>query len=569
MQSVTTILLLLFVAALSGLLGRVMRISLPLLQIALGAACALAGWRVGFDPDMFLLLFIPPLLYVDAYRTPMREFRELRGMILMMALGLVLFTTLGCGFFIHWLIPPLPMPVCFTLAAVLSPTDAVAVGGMIKGRRVPQRFVHIVQGEALLNDASGLVCFKFAAAAALTGMFSVSQALEDFIVIAIGGLAVGVAIAWVVTAVDRILIRRGFDDPPTQITLLALLPFAVYLFANQFGLSGILAAVSAGVTVRLSGVLNEDQITTRLYSGAVWSMIVFLFNALIFILLGLRVPDFLRDGVTLTHDAGVSPWRLALVITEITGALIALRFVWVWLSFLARAATARLRHRGIAFPSLRGTMAMAIAGVRGAITLAAVLSLPIAMGNTAGFPHREFLIVAAAGVIILSLILANLTLPALLTGLDSNDLDPSAVEADRARAALARRAVHELEKQQAELAQTLSEREPTATADDANARRLEVLTRLLPEYRDRLSRFDDSTNDEPGQTAREIAWTRERLEAAIRLHVMRTEREELRRMLRARQINDETDRLLQREIDLAEQILLEMARLLPRQSAAE
>lgn len=557
MQNVTTVLFLLFFVVLSGLVGRVARISLPILQISLGALCALAGWHVGFNPDMFLLLFIAPLLYVDAKLTPMREFRELRWTILMMAMGLVLFTTLGCGLFLHWLIPSFSLSVCFTLAAVLSPTDAVAVGGMIKGKGVPRRFMYIVQGEALLNDASGLVCFKFGVAAALTGLFSFTQALKDFFIIAIGGVVVGAAIAWVVTTLVRYLLRRGFDDPPTQIMLLALLPFAVYLVADQFGLSGILAAVSAGMTVRLSGISSASKSNARLYSGSVWSMIVFLFNALIFILFGFQLPVLLQDGILLTRDAGVSPWQLALVIVEITGALILLRFAWVWLSLLARTVAARLRHTRIALPSLRAIGAMSIAGVRGAVTLAAVLSLPVASGNTAGFPHREFLIVAAAGVIVLSLILANLTLPVLIKGLSSGQLDPGAVEADHARAILARRAVRELELQQAELARNSTGSEPSSSTNGADARKEEVLAHLLPEYQDRLHRFDDSANEKPEETVKEVALAREREETAIRLHVMRAEREELRQMLRERQINDETDRLLQKEIDLAEQALLQ------------
>lgn len=168
MHAVFLTLALLTVTGISSLISRVGRIPvpLPLIQIGVGAMAALAGLNIGFDPDMFLLLFIPPLLYADAYRMPMREFGELRNIIVMMALGLVVFTTLVCGYFIHWLIPPIMLPAAFALAAVMSPTDAVSVGSMIEGGRAPARVVHILHGEALLNDASGLVCFKFAVAAA-------------------------------------------------------------------------------------------------------------------------------------------------------------------------------------------------------------------------------------------------------------------------------------------------------------------------------------------------------------------------------------------------------------------
>lgn len=220
MQTAYTVLILLMLVGVSRLLGRVIPLPLPLVQIAAGAVLAwpTLGLHVALDPELFLFLFLPPLLFSDGWRIPKREFWRLRGPILTLAVGLVLFTVVGAGYFIHWLLPTIPLPVAFALAAVLSPTDAVAVSAIAQSR-LPAPLMHMLQGEALMNDATGLVTFKFALVAAITGVFSLANASVTFVLVACGGLAIGVALSWVVGRMRSWMIARGWDDPATHVVL--------------------------------------------------------------------------------------------------------------------------------------------------------------------------------------------------------------------------------------------------------------------------------------------------------------------------------------------------------------
>lgn len=557
MHVATTILLLLFITTISLPLARVVRIPLPLLQIVLGVGAGFAGIHVSFEPDVFLLLFIPPLLFADAYVMPMREFLALKRVILMLALGLVLFTTIGCGYFIHWLIPPIPLAACFALAAVLSPTDAVAVAGMIEGRPVPRRFMHILSGEALLNDASGLVCFKFAAAAAVTGSFSFPHAIGSFVLMSFIGLLAGAGLAMGMSLTIRVLNWRGFNDAMAFVTISALLPFAAYLAAEHLGGSGILAAVSAGLTLKQVRTFSVATGETRLGATAVWDLLTFCFNGLIFLLLGLQLPALIRSGLALVRAADVPAWRLLWVIVLITLALVLLRFIWVSVSLLLQRAVQQLRKalpgktpRPPTQPSARLVVAMSVAGVRGAITLAAVLSL------STDFPERDLLVTLAAGFIVASLVLAASTLPALLHGLVMPEIDPMQEEADRARLKMAQIAVEAVERELA-----LPEEYPHAEEREA------VVSTVLASLRARELRLrgalDPNGMDDDDDEQR-LRLRHDRLETAFRLRVLRVERDALVRMSRSAEINDETERTLARELDYQEEVLSAVARSLPR-----
>jgi len=553
---VTVVLLLLFITSLSSLLSRVVRLPLPLLQIALGVGAGLLGMHVSFEPDVFMLLFIPPLLFFDAYQMPMREFRELRRIILMLALGLVLFTTIGCGYFIHWLLPHLSLAACFALAAVLSPTDAVAVGGMIEGRSVPHRFMHILSGEALLNDASGLVCFKFASLAAVTGAFSFKAATAGFLLMSVGGVATGFLLAFAFSLVERYLLRQRLEHTPTVVTISSLLPFAAYLAAEHLGASGILAAVAAGITVRERRVFGGLTPETRIGGVAVWNMLIFAFNGMIFLLLGLQLPALLRGGVALAQENNHSPWLLAGVIALISVALVLLRFVWVVISLLVRMLRSRLRRVRETLPSPRLIVAMSLAGVRGAITLAAVLSLDV------DFPQRDLLVTLAAGVIVASLVTAAILLPPVLSGLDTPDVDPMAAEADAARLSLARASVE------------LVAAEARAVDAEGEEDRQVVMSRLLADMRTRVQRLsvglEDDENAEDGDRDQRLSVLRQqRLETSLRLRILRSERDILAEMRSSGRINDDTERLLLRDLDIEEEALQVAARTLPRPAVIE
>lgn len=282
MQTAYTVLILLTLVGVSRLLARVIPLPLPLVQIAAGALLAwpTLGLHVALDPELFLFLFLPPLLFSDGWRMPKRDFWRYRGPILTMAVGLVIFTVIGAGYFIHWLLPTIPLPVAFALAAVLSPTDAVAVSAIAQDR-LPAPIMRLLQGEALMNDATGLVTFKFALAAAITGVFSLTDASLTFLLVAFGGLAVGVVLSWLVGRFRSWMIMRGWDDPATHVVFMLLLPFAAYVLAERLELSGILSAVAAGMMQSWVDLLPR-QTSTRLLNRSVWTLLEFAFNGLIF-----------------------------------------------------------------------------------------------------------------------------------------------------------------------------------------------------------------------------------------------------------------------------------------------
>ncbi|MCQ8240866.1 Na+/H+ antiporter [Rhizosaccharibacter radicis] len=563
MPIVLTVLVLLFITVLSSLLSRLVRLPLPLLQIFLGVGAALLGMEVSFKPELFLLLFIPPLLFSDAYLTPKREFRELRGVIVMLALGLVIFTTIGCGYFIHWLVPGIPLSAAFALAAVLSPTDAVAVSGMLHGRPVPRRFIHILSGESLLNDASGLVCFKFAVAAALTGTFSLAGATGAFLLVSLGGLAVGAALAWLMGVAVRWLIARNLEDPASFAVLGALLPFASYLAAEELQVSGILAAVAAGLTISQMRAFHGTRTHTRLAGGAIWNAISFTFNGMIFLLLGLQLPSILRDGFHTASATGSSPWLLGGSIVLITVMLALLRVVWVGATLLSRMMMSRWRKVRDTTPSPRIIVAFGIAGVKGAVTLAAILSLPTAALDGAEFPGRELLVTLAAGVILCSLVMATVALPPLLAGTAMGDLDPMAKEVDGARLQLARVAVEAVERGNLLATTAAVQEEPDRVTD-----RETVSEAVLGDMRDRLARLSlidgVADADEEEVRSRRAVLRRQRMEASMRLRIVRLQRDALTALRTSGQINDESERLLERELDYEEEVLRNAARLLPR-----
>jgi monovalent cation/hydrogen antiporter len=550
MHLVTTILLLLFVTALSNLAVGVVRVPLPLLQVAIGALAAYAGLRVDFDPDVFLLLFIPPLLFADAYRIPKRELMEERGPVLALSVGLVLFTVVGLGHVVHWVLPVVPLAAAFALAAALSPTDAVAVSGVLAGRPAPRRFMHILEGEALLNDASGLVSFSFAVTAVVTGTFSLGYATASFVVIAAGGLAVGAALGYGFALLDRYVLTRRIDEAAIYVTFVMLLPFVAYLISEEIGVSGILAAVSAGLTSNAMNPFGGGKSHTRLGTAAIWGVVEYAFNGVIFLLLGLQLPEIFRDGIWLTRSAGYSPWDLLALTLVVTVTLFALRLVWVVVSISARRMVYYFRRKEWINPGLPEMLGLVVAGVRGAVTLAGILSLPLVTANGHNFPARAVLIAVAAGVILFSLVIAAVGLPLLLPFMRMPETDPIVEQAAQARREMAEAAVQEMQRLRP---QAVARRTGDALLAYENASDM-----VLADYGRRLQSRDDH------DVAHEGALAEQRAEMAIRLRAVRAERVELRRLRTARRLNDETVRMLLEELDFEEQSLTRMGEALRR-----
>ena len=536
MQTAYTVLILLMLVSVSRLVGRVIPLPLPLVQIAAGALLAwpTLGLHVALDPELFLFLFLPPLLFSDGWRMPKREFWQLRGPILTLAVGLVLFTVVGAGYFIHWLLPTIPLPVAFALAAVLSPTDAVAVSA-ISQNRLPTPLMHMLQGEALMNDASGLVTFKFALAAAVTGVFSLANASLTFVLVAVGGLAVGVALSWLVGRLRAWMIARGWDDPATHVVFMLLLPFAAYVLAERLGASGILSAVAAGMMQSWLDLLPR-QTSTRLLNRSVWSLLEFAFNGLIFLLLGLQLPDIIKAVVS--HEPTLWPtlFYRCLDVVAIFLALVLLRFIWVQSIWRLSVLLRRLRGKGelTQVPTARSCWLLTVGGVRGAVTLAGVMSVPMLMGSEA-FPERDLLIFIAAGVILLSLISACIALPLLLRGIEKSPDDKRRQEVRDAWRKTAEAAIHALET------------EETAPQDAAQAAlSAELKARIMSEYRHQLDVFNDSAE------AQALAFQMDLLERRLRLKALRAQRLELYSLSRHHQIGDDVLREVLADLDLSE-----------------
>jgi len=539
-ETISIALVLLLAVVLSSSLSRMLPLPIPrpLLQIAIGGVIGLvADFRVTLNPEIFFLLFLPPLLFLDGWRIPKEELMRDRKTILALALGLVVITVLGVGLFINLLIPAMPLAVAFALAAVVSPTDPIAVSAIAARVPIPKRMMHILEGEALLNDASGLVCLRFAVAAALTGTFSLYEAALDFVWVALGGLGVGFVVTWSINTAKGWIARHYGEESASQILISVLTPFAAYLLAEHLQCSGILAAVAAGVTMSFGEASGQVLASTRVRRSNVWDMIQFAANGTIFVLLGEQLPAILRSAVetvrmTGHHDPG---WLLVYVLA-INFALAALRFAWVWIALDLSLYRARRRGVSIRRPSWRVLAAMSLAGVRGAITLAGVLTLPLFLADGTPFPARDLAIFLAMGVIILSLVAASIGLPLLLNGLDMPPEPSRQAEEDRARIAAAEAAIAEIERVQHDLAEGRPDADIYVTA----------AARIMDRYRARID--VGSRADEEVALARQV----EAIEPRLVIAALKAERFTVFKLLRGRKIGSETARKLVRELDLME-----------------
>jgi CPA1 family monovalent cation:H+ antiporter len=532
------VLFLLLAVVVSGAVARMLPFAIPtpLVQIVLGGAIGLStSHKVELDPELFLFLLLPPLLFLDGWRIPKDELLKDASTVIELALGLVLLTVLGMGFFIHWMIPAMPLPVAFALAAVVSPTDPIAVSAIAARVPIPKRMMHILEGESLLNDASGLVCLRFAVAAVLTGTFSAGGAALNFVWVAGAGLAIGVVVTLAVTRAKAWVTKRWGEDTGSQILVSVLIPFGSYILAEHIHASGILAAVSAGVTMTFAEISRQAMAITRMRRNSVWDTLQFTLNGIIFVLLGEQLPAILsgaRQTVALTGHA--EPWWLAVYVVAIVAGLGLLRFGWVWASL--RLTILRNVRRGIdgRSPDLRLIAATSVAGVRGAITLAGVLTLPLALNDGTPFPARDLAIFLAAGVIVASLVIASVVLPILLKDLSMPPEPAKQAKEASARIAAAEAAIQAIERRQHELAEERGEADIYAEAGG----------QIMDLYRERI----EGLGERPTSETR----AGDRLRGEFRLIGVRAERAAISRMARGREIDSEIARKLNRELDLSE-----------------
>ena len=541
MFAVTIVLVLLLALVASTFVARLLpwKLPLPLLQILIGAGLSeVIGFDIEFEPHLFLLLFIPPLLFLDGWRIPKGALFQNWRPILTMAIGLVVFTVAAMGYFIHWLLPAVPLAVAFALAAILSPTDPVAVGAMTADSPLPSRLMHILEGESLLNDATGLVCFSFAVAAVLTGSFSLAQASLSFVVVAGGGVLTGLGVTWAIGRLNRVLVARAGEEPGIQILISLLIPFAAYLAGEHLHVSGILAAAVAGVAMHYVELSGPALAVTRTQRSAVWDTVQIALNGGIFLLLGAQLPTMIDALPAVAGGIGAaSLWHLLGSAVALTLALGALRFTWVWLYHFVASVPARLRGERHVMPHFRLLAIKATAGVRGAITLAGILTLPLALQDGTPFPAREAVILLAMGVIIFSLLIASVGLPLLTRGLKV-DLQHAAHEDGEAvaRISATEAAMRRIEEIMAEAA---------AASGGASAYD-EAGLQVLDLYRRRLDYGDHGGEDLDSLLALMQA------ERDLRLQALAAEREQLFRLRRSRSIDCNVLRKLVHEIDLLE-----------------
>ena len=488
--------------------------------------------RVELEPEVVFLLFLPPLLYVSAIFTSWRDFRTNLRKISQLAVALVLVTVCTVAAVAHWAVG-LPWGAAFVLGAIVSPTDAIAATSIAQRLGIPRRIVTVLEGESLINDATGIVAYRVAVAAVAAGGFSLWQAGLQFAIGAVGGVIVGLAVGWLVVWARR----HVSEEPNVQNTISLLTPFAAYLLAEEpshylwgrlglpgeFAFSGVLAVVAAGLYLarRVPYVVTPQA---RLQAYAFWELVIFLLNGLIFALIGLQ----LRSIVERLSETEYGAAQLVLYAVLISLAVILVRFLWVF----SAAYSPRWENRSLRWPdplpSPRAATVIAWSGMRGVISLAAALSLPLTVEGDAPFPGRDLILFLTFAVILATLVVQGLSLPALIRGLE----DDGTAEREEVwgRIEVAESALARLE----ELAKEEWVREDTAER-----------VRALYGYRRRrfVARLD---GDESGLEERSAAYQR------LMRELLRAQRQTLMRLRNEGKIGDEAMHHIERDLDLEE-----------------
>jgi monovalent cation/hydrogen antiporter len=383
-----------------------------LTQIGFGILIALLFRDISLEieTEWFLLLFVAPLLYNDGRHFPREELWRMRAPIFGNAIILVLLTTIGGGYFIHWLIPNIPLAAAFALAAILSPTDPVAVNGIAKRIRIPEKVLHLVRGESLINDASGLVAFNYAVAAVVTGYFSLIEAVFDFTYMFLAGALLGFLLGVLVTWIRFILRKQGINDVTFHSLLQIMTPFVIFIITEElFHASGVIAVVVAGIVhalvkERTEALSAEEQVLTE----NIWSIILFVLNGIVFLLLGLNIPFSMMETVA---NPNYGNWLIIGYVLAIGMVILGIRYLWSYLFSTYEYHFVKGKEGDK--PNSKTTLVTSLTGVRGAVTMAGVLSIPYVIMSGAVFPERSLILFIAAGVILFTLLAATVFLPLL------------------------------------------------------------------------------------------------------------------------------------------------------------
>ncbi len=511
------VMLLLVVATGLAYVARRIDVAYPILLLLGGLALGGLGYvlapdllaQVQLEPDLVFLLFLPPILFASGFNTPIRDLKANARPIGLLAVGLVLFTTVVVGLVVSWLVPALAGAAAFTLGAIVAPPDAVAATAVMRRLGVPPRVLTILEGESLINDASALIAYRVAVAAT-TSAVSILDAGVSFVVVGLGGIAVGVVVGWLVSSAWR---RTG--DPTLEIVLSLLAPLTAYLSAELLGVSGVLATVTAGLIAgrKAARVLSPNG---RLMGQGAWAVLIFLINSFVFMLIGLQLPTVLQ---------GLSAWTaadLVLMGAAVSCIVIVVRIVWVYPgTYVPRFLSAKIREREPR-PSPQNVFVVAWAGMRGAVSLAAALALPL------DFPQRDLITYLAICVIVATLVGQGLTLPWIIRRLGI--VAGSGIDREEVMA------------RQAAVSAALERLDGLA---DEFADHLELVEQLRARFEHEADHALPGPDDEPD------AAEQEQLDhQAIRMAVVAAQREAIIQLRDDGVIGDEALRRVERDLDL-------------------
>jgi monovalent cation/hydrogen antiporter len=472
---------------------------------------------VRLDPDVVLLIVLPPLLYSASFFSSLRELRTNLRPISFLAVGLVLATTGAVAVIAHALIPGMGWGPAFVLGAIVSPTDPVAAIAIAERLSVPRRVVTVMEGESLINDATALVAYRVAVVAVVSGSFSLLDAGGRFVLNVAAGAAIGLAVGWVVAK-----LRSRIDNPPVEMAISVATAYFAYIPAQQIGVSGVVAAVTVGVYL---GWLGPQLVspTTRMQLFGVWEVLTFFLNCFLFVLIGLQLPSIL-DSLS-----GSSAGQLILYASVVSAAVILTRIVWVPVfAWLPRRLFRRIRERD-PYPPWQHMAITSWTGMRGAVSLAAALALPLATDAGSPFPMRDLIVFLTFAVISATLVLQGLSLPPLIRWLDVHD-DYEVRSESKARLKAARAAMDRVEQL----------RQEEWTRDDTMDR-----LRGMYEYRSRrfTARFREPEDGEDYEARAE------QYQRALR-EVLQAQRDAIVAMRDNGTISSDTMHRIERDLDL-------------------
>jgi CPA1 family monovalent cation:H+ antiporter len=405
MQNIATVIILLAVVTALAQVTDLIKVPYPILLVLTGIGIGMVpGLPVIYlSPEIVFLIFLPPILYQAAWTTSWPDFKSSKRPITQLAIGCVIFTTCAVAWVAHTFIPELGWAEAFVLGAIISPPDAVAAAAATKGLKIPKRITTILEGESLVNDATGLIAYRFALAAVMTGTFSIWEASYKFVIVAAGGIILGLALGYLIKWIHKLTP----DNPTTDTVLTFLTPYIVYLFAESIHISGVLALVSCGLYLSWhSSEIFSQQ--TRLQAYGTWDTVIFILNGIIFILIGLQLP-----GIWEHINNDIPPVTLLSYGVIVSAAVIIGRIIWVYPgAYVPRWIFKSIRKREPTNP--RFTTIIAWSGMRGVVSLAAALALPIMIEGSKPFPNRNLIIFLTFCVIFSTLVVQGLTLRPLI-----------------------------------------------------------------------------------------------------------------------------------------------------------